>query len=152
MDKLRVCRKCEDVAYTHKDLERFKTNKRSKHGYDSLCKKCHSDHNNKYNKKHIKYKGEWYRNKRNRNRDKLEKYIGGWVCNHCNFTHTTLTPFDFHHITPEEKEKEVSYLLTGRWENLKREVDKCILLCSNCHRIEHERLRKEITNDSYIRH
>lgn len=51
-----------------------------------------------------------------------------------------MTVYDFHHKDKSEKTKEVSYLITANvgWEKLKRELDKCVLLCANCHRIRHE--------------
>lgn len=48
--------------------------------------------------------------------------------------------FDFHHINPEEKDFNItSYLRHYNKipERIYREVEKCILLCSNCHRLEH---------------
>lgn len=47
--------------------------------------------------------------------------------------------FDFHHINPEEKDFNItSYLRHYNKipERIYREVEKCILLCSNCHRLE----------------
>nr|DAG90811.1 MAG TPA: INTRON TRANSFERASE [Crassvirales sp.] len=48
--------------------------------------------------------------------------------------------FDFHHINPEEKDFNItSYLrhYSKIPERIYKEVEKCILLCSNCHRLEH---------------
>ena len=44
---------------------------------------------------------------------------------------------DFHHI--EDKKNGMSRLLQGgyRWSIIKEELDKCILLCSNCHQEHH---------------
>ena len=55
---------------------------------------------------------------------------------------------DFHHINPEDKIYDVKVLMTRRWELIKEEIDKCILLCSNCHRELHwnERQRKKLDN------
>ena len=51
---------------------------------------------------------------------------------------------DFHHITGKEKDELTvgnrlrNYSEIVFWERLLPEVvDKCILLCANCHRIEH---------------
>lgn len=45
--------------------------------------------------------------------------------------------FDFHHIDPTTKEKDPGLMMTHSDEVLFKELDKCILLCANCHRIRH---------------
>lgn len=48
--------------------------------------------------------------------------------------------FDFHHINPDEKDFNItSYLrhYSKIPDRIYREVEKCVLLCSNCHRLEH---------------
>lgn len=45
--------------------------------------------------------------------------------------------YDFHHLDPKEKEVNVSTLFSKSRENQKKELDKCILLCANCHRLRH---------------
>jgi hypothetical protein len=47
---------------------------------------------------------------------------------------------EFHHTNPDEKDFGVSKILTRSIADLKAEVDKCVLLCSNCHAEEHQRL------------
>ncbi len=44
---------------------------------------------------------------------------------------------DFHH--PDNKEASVANLVHGRygWDLIMAEVQKCIVLCSNCHRMLH---------------
>jgi hypothetical protein len=66
---------------------------------------------------------------------KAIEYLGG-KCNKCGgeFPHYV---YDFHHRDPTEKEKKTSQLRYGSWEKFKLELDKCDLLCANCHRIEH---------------
>ena len=45
---------------------------------------------------------------------------------------------EFHHLNPSEKEFGLSTRgLTRSWEKTKAEVDKCVLLCANCHREAH---------------
>lgn len=50
---------------------------------------------------------------------------------------------DFHHHDPSEKEICVASAVTGRWaiDRIQREIDKCEVLCSNCHRIVHWELK-----------
>lgn len=47
--------------------------------------------------------------------------------------------FDFHHVDPSTKLYNVATRL-GRGASIelcKEELDKCVLLCSNCHRVRH---------------
>jgi hypothetical protein len=39
----------------------------------------------------------------------------------------------FHHLEPNKKEFTISNSGTMKFEVLKDEADKCILVCSNCH-------------------
>lgn len=46
--------------------------------------------------------------------------------------------YDFHHLDPSKKEAAISVLLgKASFQTVKEETAKCILLCSNCHRIRH---------------
>ena len=44
---------------------------------------------------------------------------------------------DFHHIDPKEKEFNISRKLCLGQKTLKKEIDKCVCLCANCHRRVH---------------
>ncbi len=46
---------------------------------------------------------------------------------------------DFHHLDPLEKEFTLSARMTS-WSRIKRELDKCVLLCARCHREVHDGL------------
>jgi hypothetical protein len=48
--------------------------------------------------------------------------------------------YDFHHLEPHTKEFAISRKMRRSWETLKAELDKCVLLCANCHRIHHSNL------------
>ena len=46
--------------------------------------------------------------------------------------------YDFHHIDPLQKDFSISAVgNTYSWDKIKKEIDKCILLCANCHRQIH---------------
>jgi hypothetical protein len=45
----------------------------------------------------------------------------------------------FHHLNPDEKFINISTLYRRKWEIIQREIDKCQVLCQNCHqRVEYE--------------
>lgn len=58
-------------------------------------------------------------------------YLGG-VCSSCGYD-KCIGAMVFHHINPDEKDFAISHGYTHSWEAIKIELDKCILLCQNCH-------------------
>ena len=68
----------------------------------------------------------------------LVRYKGG-KCEKCGYN-KCIEALQFHHINPEEKSFEISnfeYLKIRPMEEYYKEVDKCKLLCCNCHIEEH---------------
>jgi hypothetical protein len=61
------------------------------------------------------------------------EYKGG-KCSMCGYN-KFIGSLDFHHVLPHKKEKSLA--ITSNWIKMKKELDKCILLCSNCHREVH---------------
>ena len=76
--------------------------------------------------------------RRKDNKVKAVEYLGG-KCVHCGLISDKLCVYDFHHLNPQEKEADPGSLLHYSWNRIQKELDKCILLCANCHRIEHEK-------------
>lgn len=48
-----------------------------------------------------------------------------------------LCVYDFHHLDGANKEHSLNTLWQKAWTKILQELDKCILLCSNCHRQRH---------------
>lgn len=74
-------------------------------------------------------------NWRKRTKDKLVEYKGG-KCQICGYK-KSIKALHFHHLDPTKKD----FTISGKswsFERLKKEVDKCILVCSNCHCEIHE--------------
>ena len=65
-------------------------------------------------------------------------YKGG-SCVDCNVSYpkAPYVIFDFHHLDPNIKDVDWSKLRLRSWDKVINELDKCVLLCSNCHRIRH---------------
>lgn len=56
-------------------------------------------------------------------------------CSRCGLEDTTLGFFDFHHIDPSVKDSNIGSLISGSsMEKILKELDKCIMVCPNCHR------------------
>ena len=64
-------------------------------------------------------------------------YLGG-ACRICGYDKWPAA-FDFHHLDPMGKDFTISEAMTS-WERIKPELDKCELLCANCHREVHDGL------------
>lgn len=62
------------------------------------------------------------------------KYKGG-RCEICGYD-KCMDALDFHHLSPKEKDFNISGG-TKSFESIKPELDKCILVCANCHREIH---------------
>jgi len=75
--------------------------------------------------------------KRHRNKKKqwCIEYLGG-KCARCGYDKCAAA-LEFHHRNPEEKEFQFSQYQKASYERLARELEKCELLCSNCHKEEH---------------
>lgn len=69
---------------------------------------------------------------------KAVAYLGG-KCNRCGYN-KCVRALSFHHKDPSKKDFKFGSGAPKKWETIKKELDKCELLCANCHAEEHERL------------
>jgi hypothetical protein len=61
----------------------------------------------------------------------------GACCQVCGYDRC-IEALEFHHLDPTQKDFGISHKgYTRSWERVKEEVDKCIMLCANCHREAH---------------
>lgn len=59
------------------------------------------------------------------------------ICSKCGFKEIKFA-IEYHHVNPDEKSFDISQLGAAySWVKVKEELDKCIPLCANCHREEH---------------
>ncbi len=96
---------------------------------------------------------EWYQNnkerqaKRQREKRLIRKrwfyqtFVDGKKCLECG--EDDPCTFDFHHLNPEEKDEAIFDMVHNlRTEKrITTEIEKCIILCSNCHRKLHNKHR-----------
>lgn len=112
----RFCPRCE----TLKHRDNFYT-RRGVYGSSVYCKNCTSDQT-------IERSREF--------KNKCVEYKGG-ECIKCGYNKYN-GALEFHHTDPNEKDFSISMSKLLKFDNvIKKELDKCILLCSNCHKEEH---------------
>ena len=91
------------------------------------------DDRKKANYNHVK-------NFRKRTKEKSVEYKGG-KCKICNYDRC-VSALEFHHLEPSKKDFTLSQSMNIAWDKIKEELDKCILVCANCHREIHEGIIK----------
>ena len=82
--------------------------------------------------------------KRRENWAKVFEFYGGRRCMICNVS-STLPIYELHHHDQVGKETNVSSIMHHGFPKIEKELRKCVLVCSSCHRIAHhlERERKK---------
>jgi len=141
-----VCVKCQKY---------FKGGERIEGKYRNLsnrkyCRECSpfGGHNTQklhltleYNKTKRK-SGCYYNVKKYRHnlKRKCVDYLGG-KCELCGYS-KSMRSLVFHHRNPEKKDFTISRMSCKSFSSIKIELDKCQLLCSNCHGEAHDFLEK----------
>ncbi len=75
--------------------------------------------------------------RRKKLRDMARTYKGG-KCAICGYNKCDRA-LSFHHTDPSKKDFGLSARgLTRSWEKIQQELDKCILVCANCHMEIHD--------------
>lgn len=72
------------------------------------------------------------------------KYLGG-ECSSCG--NSNIFHLSFHHLDPTAKEDSIRHFLKRTWSKITAELDKCILLCRNCHQELHFNKNYDIKYD-----
>ena len=63
------------------------------------------------------------------------KLLGG-KCTQCGWNGNQAA-IQFHHKNPRTKDFIIGNVSNKSWNSIKSEMKKCVLLCANCHAIEH---------------
>ena len=90
----------------------------------------------------LKCNAEGVTEHRKRLKIRAVEYLGG-KCQRCGYN-KSIAALDFHHKDQIEKDFGISDEgITRSWETIRVELDKCMLVCANCHREIHEELNLE---------
>ena len=109
----KICTKCGKEL----PLTDFHWRNKAKGIKRSECKYCHNDYMNQKNAQ---------------NREIVHSLKQNSCCAKCGEKRWYV--LDYHHINPENKIKTVAKLMVhSSTDTTLKEIDKCILLCKNCH-------------------
>jgi len=114
----KTCPKCLKIFSNSSENFYYKNSSHTSLG--SYCKKCS-------NQETIRRQRNW--------KIKCIEHKGG-KCLLCGY-YKHLEALDFHHLDPSKKEISLSQARMASFEKIKTELNKCILVCSNCHREIH---------------
>lgn len=134
---MKLCPKCQtEKPETH---EFFAINNSKPSGLNCYCRDCNKitsrNHYLTNKKKRITDSNE----RRKKQKVVIRDYIKSLnpKCKTCG--ESELVCLDFHHVNPEEKEYEIGELIGvgASLNKVRSEIEKCCVLCSNCHRKFH---------------
>jgi hypothetical protein len=110
----------------------------------SQCKSCYVDKRRKVWKEYYHKHGSKYRQKaveRNRRlkvqtRNLMLEYLKDKRCSHCGINDRRVLEFD--HIDASTKSFSIASAITSTysWNKILDEIEKCQILCANCHKIK----------------
>ena len=101
--------------------------------------------------KRREYLRQWYLNNKDKTKERnyrwrgkvrfnFQEFKSTLYCAHCGENEPEC--LDFHHLDPSQKDRSVSKGMSSwSYDRVMAEIQKCIVLCANCHRKEHKRLR-----------
>ena len=145
----KICSKCKN----EKLISEFRWRNKAQGKLHSQCKECEKIRDK------IHYKESQLRQQsikttamfqKNRNVNIVEK-AKECGCQKCG--EKRIYVLDFHHRNPEEKLYSINHLTkSGSEEKLRVELEKCDVLCSNCHREFHYlNSMKDISYEDYMK-
>ena len=136
------------VCKNHKRKQRHKSNpdcyKQKTCEYNKNYNNRHPDHAEKtrikYNDYYKRYSLETIKKIRELKKTIIDKF--GGKCHRCHNSYESCV-YDFHHKNPEEKKFSIATLIAksirneSKKQELLEELNKCIMVCANCHRCIH---------------
>jgi len=137
-NKMKKCHKCK----IDKELTSFNKNKRMVDGLQTICKPCKKEEDARLYKANPSQTKA--RNKRYSDKVKIwwGEYRKSLSCSIC--SESRYWVLDFHHLERDNKDYNIGDMVCSGYSISKilNEINKCICVCSNCHRDIHHQERK----------
>lgn len=127
--KTKKCYRCKTVL----PVTEFYPGKRTKDKLFSWCKKCKSEHANNHYKKNKERYLKVQKQRVSKNILFIFKFLKENPCVDCGETNTVVLEFD--HVKGIKEYNVSSLIRDGNRNRIIREIKKCEVVCSNCHRI-----------------
>lgn len=106
-----------------------------------MCKPCRKAYNREYHAKRSEEaknrKLENQKNRRKRILNEIREYKGKHGCSCCSESEPVC--LEFHHTDPDGKDFNIADALKSGYslDRIMTEIEKCIVVCSNCHKKIH---------------
>lgn len=129
---MKTCTKC---GFDKNESEFHRKTKKRLH---SICKDCKKDYDRgwyKTNERRRNLLRKRAEERRIRNIKFIREYKLSKGCKRCGYNNSYFA-LEFHH-RDEDKKYTISKMNTLSLETIKKEIEKCDVLCSNCHREHH---------------
>lgn len=136
--KVRICKICRKKAPC-----RF-TSSYSITGipeYRAYCITCQKVKEKEFRIKYRSKKAAFARKRKRDIKKRCVDFLGG-RCITCGYN-KSLRALTFHHRDPSKKDYTVSQIQDWGWGKIEKELEKCDLLCFNCHMELHDKLKIE---------
>ena len=117
--EIKICSKCGREL----PIDQFVWRDKSKGTRRANCKECHSN-----------YMKQRYQEKKK----EIQSLKTQYRCAKCGYDKCP-EALEFHHKDPSQKEGRIAVMVSNSYglEKAKQEIEKCIVLCANCHREFH---------------
>lgn len=128
----KLCTLCKET----KKLSCFNKNKSRKDGLSNVCRECSRQKSRSYyNSNRKAHKEKTYKRslfQRQKNREFIYEFLQKNPCANCGEADPVV--LEFNHL--RNKSNNVAYMLSEGYSipTIKKEIEKCEVLCANCHR------------------
>ena len=127
VDAAKRCCTCKRV----KSLSDFNRNRKTRDGRQDSCRECNKAYHYAHWDRHMAQIRARTKRVRQEARAFIVDYLRAHPCVDCGETDIVVLEFD--HL--RDKKANVSYFIrTGEIARMKAEIDKCEVVCANCHR------------------
>lgn len=143
---MKVCGKCG----IEKSEAQFTLHKKEKDGLNCWCRACSREasiqyHNNRFaivKRRSVKQN----RRQRIENNSFILEYLKTRSCVDCGLKDVRV--LEFHHKNPMDKKYSIGRMRDKSRELIEQEINKCDVVCANCHRIRHLNEEREVIGEN----